>query len=132
MQATPPPPGPGMMLPRSRFGLLVAVGILILVVGAGVSGYLVGSSGIGHATLRVQVTNRSGGNLTASVTVNNALAGSLSIPSDQTATLDVPVAYATSNGATFEVDASSPMGPHDSTAILVNTPGIFVVSLQLG
>lgn len=121
-----------MPYPRSRFGLLMALGALVLVVAAGVGGYLVGSSGIGHATLRVQVTNNMNENATAQVTVNGALAGTLTIPSGQTSALDVPVAYATANGAAFDVVASTTAGPHDSSTVFVNQPGTFVVSLRLG
>ncbi|HII40108.1 MAG TPA: hypothetical protein HA326_02705, partial [Thermoplasmata archaeon] len=85
-----------------------------------------------HATIRVQVTDHAGSNLTAQIVVNGALAGTLTIPSDQTASLDVAVAYATANGASFDVAATTTAGPRDSTSVFVNTPGIFVVSLQLG
>jgi hypothetical protein len=118
--------------PRSRFGLLPALGALVLIVLAGVGGYLLGVSGIGHATLRVQVTNNMNSNATVQATVNGALAGTLSVPSGQTATLDVPVAFATANGAAFDVAATTTARPHDSNTIFVNTPGIFVVSLRLG
>lgn len=117
---------------RSRFGLFLAIGVLVAVILAGVGGYLLGASGVGHATLRVQVTNHAASNLTVQVTVNGALAGTLSVPSGHTAPLDVPVAYATANGATFDVEASTGAGPRDSSSVFVNTPGIFVVTLQLG
>ena len=132
MQPVPPPPSTGPAYPRSRFGLLLALGALVLVAVAGVGGFVLGASGIGHATLRIQVTNHSGSNLAAQVMVNGALAGTLSIPAGQTASLDVPVAYATANGAAFDVEASAPTGPRDSTSVFVNTPGIFVVTLGLG
>ena len=121
-----------MPSPRSRFGLFLALGALVLVAGAGVGGYLVGVSGIGHATLRVQVTNNLNSNVTASVTVNGVLQTSLSIPAGQTSTVDVPVAYATANGAAFQVGASVAAGPHDSNTVFVNQPGTFVVDLRLG
>ena len=132
MQPNPPPPGPGTAYPRSRFGMFLALGVLIAIALAGVGGYLLGASGVGHATLRAQVTNHAGSNQTVQVTVNGALVGTLSVPSGQTASLDVPVAYATANGATFDVEASTTAGPRDSTSVFVNTPGIFVVTLQLG
>ncbi len=132
MQPTPPPPGPATPYPRSRFGLLLILGLLIAVVIAAVGGYLLGASGVGHATLRVQVTNGTNENQTVQVTVNGALAGTLTVPHGQTVSLDVPVAYATANGASFAVVASTTQGPRDSTTIFVNTPGIFVVDLQLG
>jgi hypothetical protein len=132
MQPNPPPPGPGAPYGRSRFGLFLALGVLVAIALAGVGGYLLGASGLGHATLRVQVTNHAGSNQTVQVTVNGALAGTLSVPSGQTASLDVPVAYATANGATFDVEASTTAGPRDSNSVFVNTPGIFVVSLALG
>ncbi len=132
MQPSPPPPAPAAPHPRSRFGLLLALGALVLVVVAGVGGYLVGVSGIGHATLHIQVTNNMNANATAQVTVNQALAGTLVIPSGQTSTLDVPVAYATANGAAFDVVASVAAGPHDSSTVFLNQPGTFVVDLRLG
>jgi hypothetical protein len=132
MQPNPPPPGPAIPQMRSRFGLLLVIAVLVLIAVAGIGGYLIGASGVGHATLRVQVTNHSGSNLTAQVTVNGALAATVLISSGQTASMDVPVAYATANGASFDVEASTTTGPRDSTSVFVNTPGIFVVTLQLG
>lgn len=132
MQPAPPPPPPAVPYARSRFGLLLALGALVLVAAAGVGGYLVGASSVGHATLRVQVSNHTNANLSAQITVNGVLAGSLTVPSDQTASLDVPVSYATANGAMFELEASTAAGPRDGNSVFVNTPGIFVVALQLG
>jgi len=134
MQPNPPPPSPapGFGLPRSRLGLLLALGALVLLVVAGVGGYLVGASQVGHATLRAQVTNNMGSNETVQVTVNGALVGTLSIPAGQTSSVDVPVAYATANGASFVVTASTAAGPHDSSTVFVNTAGTFVVDLRLG
>lgn len=110
----------------------MALGALVLVAGAGVGGYLVGASSVGHATLRVQVTNNLGSNQTVQVTVNGALAGTTAVAAGQMGSVDVPVAYATANGGAFQVTASTAAGPHDSTTVLVNTPGTFVVSLQIG
>ncbi len=132
MQPNPSPPASIVPTRHSRLGLLLGLGILFAIVLAGTGGYLLGASQVGHATLRVQVTNHAGSNLTAQVTVNGALAGTLSVPSGQTATLDVPVAYAAANGASFDVEAMTTAGPRDSSSVLVNTPGIYVVSLQLG
>lgn len=132
MQPNPSPPAANPLVPRSRFGMLLALGVLTAVVIAGVGGYLLGASQVGHATLRVQVTNHAGSNVTAQVTVNGALAGTLTVVSGQTASLDVPVAYATANGATFDVEATTTAGPRDSSSLFVNTAGIYVVSLQLG
>lgn len=132
MQPNPPAPAPPVPYPRPRFGLFFLIGILVLLLAAGVGGYLIGASAVAHATLRVQVTNNMAQNATVSVTVNNALAGTLTVPAGQTGTLDVPVAYATANGAAFDVAASVAAGPHDSSTVFVNTPGIFVVDLRLG
>ncbi len=134
MQPSPPPPVPvpSTSFPRFRFGLFLTLGVLVVIALAGVGGYLLGASGIGHATLRIQVMNNLNSDATVQVTVNGALAGTLSVLSGQTATLDVPVAYATSNGAAFDVEARTTAGPRDSSTIFVNTPGIFVVSLRLG
>lgn len=132
MQPNPSPSATNPLVPHSRFGMLLALGLLIAVVLAGVGGYLLGASQVGHATLRVQVTNHAGSNVTAQVTVNGALAGTVTVPSGQTASLDVPVAYATANGASFDVEATTTAGPRDSSSVFVNTSGIYVVSLQLG
>lgn len=112
--------------------MLIAVGVLILVVGAGVGGYLVGASAVGRATLRAQVTNNMGENQTVQVTVNSVLAATLSIPAGQTSSVDVPVSYATANGASFVVTAIIAAGPHDSSTVFVNSPGTFIVDLRLG
>ncbi len=112
--------------------MLLALGALIVIVAAGVGGYLVGASQVGHATLDVQVTNAMGSNTTVQVTVNGALAGTVPIAAGQMATVSVPVAYATVNGAAFQIEAVSSAGPHDSTTVFVNTPNTFVVSLRLG
>ena len=132
MQPNPPPPPRPFPPLRSHFGLLLAFGALVLIVAAGVGGYLLGASQVGHATLEVQVMNTMGSNTTAQVTVNGALAGTLSIGADQTGAINVPVAYATANGASFQIQAISSTGPHASTTVYVNAPNTFVVSLQLG
>ena len=132
MQPNPPPPTRPFPPLRSHFGLLLAFGALVLIVAAGVGGYLLGASQVGHATLEVQVMNTMGSNTTAQVTVNGALAGTLSIGADQTGAINVPVAYATANGASFQIQAISSTGPHASTTVYVNAPNTFVVSLQLG
>lgn len=132
MQPNPSPPTPPFPQPRSRLALLLGLGALVLVVGAGVGGYLIGASAVGHATLRVQVANNMSGNETVQITVNGVLVGDLPIAAGQTGSLDVPVSYATANGAAFQVDAVTAAGPHDSTTVLVNSPGTFIVSLRLG
>ncbi len=132
MQPSPPPPAPPFPPLRSRFGMLLALGALVVIVAAGVGGYLLGASQVGHATLAVQVTNAMGSNTTVQVTVDGALAGTVSIAAGQMSTVTVPVAYATANGAAFQIEAVSSLGPHDSTTVFVNTPNTFVVSLRLG
>ncbi len=117
---------------RPRFALLLGVGALILVAVAGVGGYLIGASAVGHATLRVQVANNMGTNQTITVTVNGVLAATLPITAGETGSTDVPVGYATANGAAFQVSATTTAGPHDSTSVLVNSPGTFIVSLSIG
>ncbi len=128
---SPPTPTPATAFLRSRSGLL-ALGAVALLAIVGVGGYLVGAAQVGHATLQAQVTNNMASSETVSVTVNGAIAGSLTIAPGATGTLDVPVAYATANGASFVIQAAAPQGPHDSGTVFVNTPGIFVVSLSLG
>lgn len=128
MQAAPPPPAP----PRPRFGLfLVGAAVICLLVG-GIAGYLLGASGIGHATLAVDVANDFGSNLTVQVTVNGALASTATLASGASTTVTVPVAYATANGATFDVAATTTQGPHDSQSVFVNAPQTYVVNLRLG
>lgn len=99
---------------------------------AGVGGYLLGASQVGHATLRVQVTNNLSTNQTVQIAVNGALFGTISVAAGQTGTMDVPVAYATANGASFVVDATTVAGPHDENTVFVNQPAIFAVPLRLG
>ncbi len=132
MQSNPPPPGPAPGQLRSRFGFLLALGILVLLLVAGVGGYLLGASQVGHATLHIQVSDNMNANVSAQVTVNGALVSTLSIAAGATASVDVPVAYATVNGAAFQVTASIPNGPHDSSTVFVNAPSTFVVDLGLG
>ena len=128
----PPPPPPVSPSARSRLPSILAVGAVLLLVIGSVLGYLIGSAAVGHATLRVDVENRLGTNQTVSLTVNGRLAATLTIPSGQTRSFDVPVAYAAANGALFEIEAISTLGPRDSSTVFVNTPGIYVVSLRLG
>ena len=132
MQQNLPPVSQTPAPPRPRFGLLLALSVLVAIAVAAVGGYLLGASGIGHATLRVQVTNNLSQNVTASVTVNGVLAGTLPIAAGRTGTVDVPVAFATSNGGAFDVQASASTGPRDSSSVFVNMPGIFIVSLTIG
>lgn len=131
MQPNAPPPPAPVPSPRSRFGPFFLLGILILLVAAGVAGYLIGASAVAHATLRVQVTNNLPTNATVQVTVNGALVATLTVPAGQTSTVDVPVTYAVANGAMFEVVASTAGGPRDNASVLVNTPGIYVVNLTI-
>ncbi len=133
MQPSPPPPVPASPPSgrRNRLVPLLAIGAVVLLVVGGVIGYLIGSSAVGHATLRVNVENRLVSNATALVTVNGRVAATLTIPSGQTMSVDLPVAFATANGAVFDVEATTSTGPRDSASVLVNTPGIYVVSLRL-
>ncbi len=132
MQPNPPPPAHPLPRPRSHLALLLGLAAIVLVVGAGVGGYLIGASAVGRATLRVQVTNNLGTNQTVQITVNGALAGDLPIAAGQTGAIDVPVSFATANGAAFQVEAVTATGPHDSSTVLVNSAGTFIVSLSIG
>jgi len=134
MQSPPPSPPPKYAppAPRNRFLQLLAVGALILLVLGGVAGYLIGSAAVGRATLRADVENRLGVTHTVQVTANGRFAATLTIPSGQTMSVDIPMAFATANPALFEVEAISTLGPRDSSTVLVSTPGIYVVSLRLG
>ncbi len=124
------PPGPPP--PKNRLFALLAIGAIVLLAVGGVIGYLIGSSAVGHATLRVNVENRLATNQEVQVTVNTRLMGTLSIPAGQTMFLDISVAYATANGATFDIEATTTTGGRDSSSVFVNTSGIFVVSLRIG
>jgi len=121
---TPPPP-------RNRLVSLLIVGAIVLLAVGGVVGYLIGSSAVGHATLRVNVDNRLATTQTAQVTVNSRVMGTLVVPAGQTMSLDVAVAFATANGAIFDIEAIS-TGGQDASSVFVNTPGIFVVGLRFG
>lgn len=134
MQSPPqaPPPAYVPPAPRNRLPMLLGIGAVVLLVIGGVAGYLIGSAGLGQATFRVDVENRLASTLTVQVTVNGRLAGTLAIPTGQTMSVSVPVSYATANGASFEIVATSTLGPQDSSTVIVNTPGTYVVSLSLG
>jgi len=125
--STTPPGAP----PRNRLVALLAVGAIFLLAVGGVVGYLIGNSAVGHATLRVNVENRLATTQTAQVTVNSRVMGTLVVPAGQTMPLDVAVAFATANGAIFEIEAIS-TGGQDASSVFVNTPGIFVVGLRIG
>ena len=128
----PPPPPHVSSYARNRLPSILAVGAVILLVIGSVLGYLIGSAAVGYATLRVDVENRLATNQTVQWTVNGRLAGTLTIPSGQTRSFDVPVAFATANGSLFEVEAISTLGPRDASTVFVNTPGTYLVSLRLG
>jgi flagellar basal body-associated protein FliL len=134
MQPSASPSASASAPPDSRnrlLSILAIVAAILLAVG-GVVGYLIGSAAVGHATLRVNVENRLASNVTAQVTVNSRLVATLTIPSGQTMSVDVAVAFATANGALFDVEATTAAGMRDSSTPFVNTPGIYVVSLRIG
>ncbi len=133
MQPSPSPSVPAYTppAPRNRFLPFLAIGAVVLLAVGGVVGYLIGNAAVGQATLRLNVENRFASTLTVQVTVNNRLITTLTIPSGQTMSIDVPVAYATANGAFFEVAATSTAGPRDSSSPFVSTPGIYIVTLTL-
>jgi hypothetical protein len=126
--ASPPPPPNS----RRRLPLLLAVGAVVLLALGGVVGYLVGSAPVGHATLRVSIENRFASTVTAQLTVNARVVATLVIPSSQTMSVDVPVVFGNENGAFFNVEASAAPAGRDSSSVLVNSPGIYIVSLRLG
>jgi hypothetical protein len=122
---------PGLPPPRNRFVAVLAIGAIVLLAVGGAVGYFIGSSAVGHATLRVNVENRLATTQTVQVSVNTRLMGSLSIPAGQTMSLDIPVAYGTANGAIFDIEATTTTGGRDSSSVFVNTSGIFVVNLRI-
>lgn len=123
MQRPAPPAKPLRLL-----FALVAIGLLAI---GGVVGYLVGSSGLQQAVLRVNVENRLGTDLTAQIGANGKVRETVTIPAGQTVSVDLPVAFAASNGAHFEVSATAQPFT-DGDTVFVNSPGIYVVSLALG
>ena len=126
MQAPAPPP------PRPRPWLFpVLVAVVLLSVGA-VLGYVIGSSGIQQATVRVNVENRLVMDLSVQILVNGKVRTTIEIPSGQTATVDLAVRFAVPDGGLFEVEAIATTGPRDADTIFVSSPGTYVVSLRLG
>lgn len=125
-------PAPGHPASGSKNLLLLLVGALVLIAVSGAVGYLIGSAGIQQATLRVNVENRLPSSQTVSISLNGKLQAIVPIPAGQTASVDIQVHYAVANGALFDVEATSALGARDSSTVLVNTPGVYVVSLRLG
>ncbi len=134
MQPSVPPAAPPPMYPmqRSRLPLFLAIGAVVLLVIGGVAGYLLGSAGLGQATLLINVTNNTPSTVSAQVLVNGQLVTTLSIPSGQTMSASRTVTFGTANGAYFNVAAIVSPGPRDSSSILVNAAGTYVVPLTLG
>ncbi len=118
---------------RLTLFLLLAV---ILMAGVGSVGYYVGwtqgHAPLQQATLRVSVHNALLTNQSVQVLVNGKVRDNVVIPTGQTTTLDERVAFAGAEGAYFVVQAIAASGPHDSSTILVNGPGIYPVALILG
>ena len=129
-----PQPGPSSAPyhPRQRFLLLLILGAIVLLALGGVVGYLVGSAGIGQATLHVSVENRLPSDLTVNLLVNGQPWQTVTIPAGQIVSQDFRGSFATSNGAFFEVKAISTLGLQDSDTMFVNAPGTYSVSLKLG
>ncbi len=134
MQPSSPPAAPPPMYPmqRSRLPLFLAIGALVLLVIGGVVGFLLGSAGLGQATLLINVTNNTASAVSAQVLVNGQLVTTLSIPSGQTMSASRSVTFGTANGAYFNVQAIVSSGPHDSSSIFVNAAGTYVATLRLG
>ena len=127
-----PAPSSAPYHPRQRFLLLLILGAIVLLALGGVVGYLVGSAGIGQATLHVSVENRLPSDLTVNLLVNGQLWQTVTIPAGQIVSQDFRGSFATSNGAFFEVKAVSTLGLQDSDTMFVNAPGTYSVSLKLG
>ena len=127
-----PAPSSAPYAPRQRFLLLLILGAIVLLALGGVVGYLVGSAGIGQATLHVSVENRLPSDLTVNLLVNGQLWQTVTIPAGQIVSQDFRGSFATSNGAFFEVKAVSTLGLQDSDTMFVNAPGTYSVSLKLG
>ncbi len=119
----------------SRFMLFLLLTV-ILMVAMGGGGYYVGWTQ-GHAplqaaTLRVSVHSALPTNQSVQILVNGKVRDNVMIPAGQTLAVDEQVAFAASDGAYFQVQAIAASGPHDSTRIFVNGPGIYPVALSLG
>ncbi|MEK6987110.1 MAG: hypothetical protein AABX97_03325, partial [Candidatus Thermoplasmatota archaeon] len=119
MQPSSQPPSVYMPPPPRRYPvpIFLALGAIALVLISGVGGYLLGSAGLGQATLRINVTNNFGSSLTVSVTVNTKLVTTMTLAADQTGSVDSSVTYATANGAYFDVEAAAATGPRDSSTV---------------
>lgn len=130
MQPVPPPLAPPY---RNRFGLLLLIGAIVIAAVAGVGGYLIGHAGLADATILVNVQNRAGENLTSvQILLNGVVQTTVSIPNGQTVQVTLHVSYATANGAYEDISAVSSLGPNDSSRVLVNAVGTYVVNLRLG
>lgn len=105
--------------------------VVLLSVGAAI-GYVIGSSGIQQATVRVNVENRLVMDLSVQILVNGKVRTTIEIPSGQTATVVLSVRFAVPDGGLFEVEAIATTGPRDGDTIFVSSPGTYVVSLRLG
>ena len=131
MQPQPAPPS-APHDPRRRFLLLLVLGASLVLSIGGIAGFIIGSAGIGQATLHVSVENRFASDLTVNLLVNGQLWQTVTIPAGQIVSQDVRVSFATSNGAFFEVKAVSTAGLQDSDTMFVNAPATYSVSLKLG
>ncbi len=109
---------------------------LLAVVTVGVSGYYVGrlqgrNEAVQEATLRVQVQSGFATDQTFQILVNNKAKQSLTVPAGQTLSVDIAVSFAPGDGANFNVEALAATGQHDGRSVLVNAPGVYVVSLSV-
>jgi hypothetical protein len=118
--------------PFTLFLLITA--ILMVVVGSAgyYLGWTQGHAPLQQATLRVSVHNTLPTNQSVQVLVNGKVRDTIVIPAGQTTTLDEQVAFATSDGAYFNIDAIAASGRRSSAAILMSGPGIYPVALSFG
>lgn len=121
---------------EARWRSLVLI-LVLTMVSVGIVGYFVGrlqgqAEVVQQATLRIQVENRLSTDQAFQILVNGKLKQTLTVPTGQTASVDVPVSFATGDGAVFDVEARAATGQRDADSVLITGPGTYIVSLRLG
>ncbi len=121
---------------EARWRSLVLI-LVLAMISVGIVGYFVGrlqgqAEVVQQATLRIQVENRLSTDQAFQILVNGKLKQTLTVPTGQTASVDVPVSFATGDGAVFDVEARAATGQRDADSVLITGPGTYIVSLRLG
>ncbi len=124
--------GPG----HSYRSAMLILTLIVLMGAAGAAGFFIAKSlyegPVQQATLRISVQNRfsSPATLSFQILVNGKVKQTLAIPANQAMSVDQPETFTAPDGAYFAVQALATNGASDSASVLVNTPGIYVVSLS--